>query len=80
MARKRINTLVRGEHLVVTQAGDVRHSDQVVLGRYGSQRGQIVDRDDLDGPDHEEMIRRSRERIAARPPRRLKWPITGPEE
>lgn len=77
MSHKRINRHVPGEHLCVTQDGDVRHSDQVTMGLYGAQRGQIVDIDDLDGPDTEEMQRRTRERYRVSDP--LKWPVTGPE-
>ena len=80
MARKRINRLVRGEHLVTTFDGDVRHSDQVTKGLYGDQRGRIVEIDELDGPDHEEMQRRSRERNAAHERRELRWPVTGSED
>lgn len=78
MARKRINRSVHGEHLVVTHDGDVRHTDQVTIGRYGAQKGQIVEIDDLDGPDAETMRLRSYERL--RPSRPLKGPITGPED
>ena len=77
MARSRPNRIVPGEHLVTTHDGDVLHSDQVTIGRYGEQRGRVVAIDELDGPDHVEMIRRSREML--RPPRPLKKPITGPE-
>ncbi len=77
MSRKRINRHVRGEHLVTTFDGDVLHSDQVTMGLYGAQRGRIIDKDDLDGPDSATMRARSRERLG--PPRRLKDPITGPE-
>jgi hypothetical protein len=80
VSRKRINRHVRGEHLVVTHDGDVLHSDQVTIGLYGAQKGQVVDIDDLDGPDSQTMQRNSRERLAGRPPRRLKDPITGPED
>lgn len=78
MARFRRNRIVPGEHLVVTHDGDVLHTDQVAIGVYGAQKGRIVDKDDLDGPGHTEMIRWSRERL--RPPRKLKGPITGPPE
>ena len=77
MARSRPNRIVPGEHLVTTFDGDVLHSNQVTRGRYGAQKGRVVAIDELDGPDSEEMRRRSRERL--REPRRLKWPITGPE-
>lgn len=78
MAHKRINRHVHGEHLVTTHDGDVRHSDQVTIGLYGAQKGQIVEIDDLDGPDAQTMREQSRERTRPRVP--LKGPITGPEE
>ena len=62
----------------MTHDGDKLHSDQVTRGLYGSQKGKIVAIDELDGPDHVEMERRSRERL--RPPRPLRGPITGPEK
>lgn len=78
MAQKRINRHVHGEHLVVTHDGDVRHTDQVTIGLYGAQKGQIVEIDDLDGPDVAEMQRRTRERYQVRDA--LRGPFTGPEE
>ena len=78
MSRKRINRHVPGHHLVTTHDGDVLHDDQVTVGLYGAQRGRIIDKDDLDGPDAPTMRARSRERL--RHPRPLGWPITGPED
>jgi len=77
VARKRINRFVHGEHLVTTANGDVRHSDQVTRGLYGAQRGQVVEIDDLDGPDAQTMQARSIEMLG--PPRRLRGIITGRE-
>jgi hypothetical protein len=62
---------------VMTDDGEKRHVGQVTIGRYGNQRGRIIDRDEMDAPGHEELIRRSRERL--RPTRPLRPPVTGPE-
>lgn len=77
MGHKRHNVLPRGQHLVTTHDGDVRHTDQVTMGLYGKQKGRVVEIDDLDGPDAETMRKISRERLPERRPLRL--PITGPE-
>jgi len=77
MPRSRENRIVRGEHLVISHDGDVLHSNEVTVGLYGAQKGRIVAKEELDGPDVQEMQRRSQERL--KPIRPLRWPVPGPE-
>ena len=63
MARRR-HRPVKGQSLVYTDDfGDVLHSDQVTTGKYGSQKGRTVAKEDLDGPssvDQGSVPRRAR--------------------
>lgn len=72
MARRRYRA-IPGQHLVANEWGETRHSGQVRIGKWGAQRGLVVDKDEFLGPSVAEM-RRPQPRHAP-----TFGPHTGPE-
>lgn len=55
MRPRRLGRLRSGVSLVTDAHGDVRYSDEVAVGQYGKQKGQLIPIDELDEPGRHDL-------------------------